>query len=276
MGLFEETIRKQFGFPSKRESLDRKIDDYRLREAMALDEAMASRQINISYLEEQIKQLERVINDNQLFIDAYERIKNLATEKVKMGSSVITSKIYDSNNNLLIEANYATIESYLVNIQKSGNTELLKRYVEQMGTILEQMWQAYTFKVIKGEGLFPCGNADFQDGLDIYSEYKKILLQLDAGYLKNEQRKSVRPNGSNIRLIVNSYNYCQHANSILYLALQKLQNALRDIKNEQANDEYIRKTITEMQTMLRSTSEYFHAKRAEEILDEISNLGKHN
>ena len=48
------------------------------------------------------------------------------------------------------------------------------------------------------------------------------------------------------------------------------------VKNEQANDEYIRKTITEMQTMLRSTSEYFHAKRAEEILDEISNLGKHN
>lgn len=274
MGLFEETIRKQFGFPSKRESLDRKIDDYRLREAMALDEAMASRQINISYLEEQIRQLERVINDNQLFIDAYERIKSMATEKVKMGSSVITSRIVDNDGKPIIEANYAAIESYLVVFQKSGNTELLKTYVEQMGTILEQMWQAYVFKVIKGEGVFPGGDSDFQDGLDIYAEYNKILLQINAGNLRNEQREPVRPSGSNITLINRVYSYCKQVNSILYLALQRLQNALRDVKNEQASDEYTKKTITEMQTMLRSTAEYFQAKRSEEILNEISNLRK--
>lgn len=274
MGLFEETIRKQFGFPSKRESLDRKIDNYRLKEAMELDEAMASRQINISYLEEQIRQLERVINDNQLFIDAYERIKSMATEKVKMGSSVITSRIADNDGKPIIEANYATIESYLVAVQKSGNAELLKTYVEQMGTILEQMWQAYVFKVIKGEGMFLGGDSDFQDGLEIYAEYNKILLQINAGNLRNEQREPVSPSGSNITLINRVYSYCKQVNSILYLALQRLQNALRDVKNEQASDEYTKKTITEMQVMLRSTAEYFQAKRSEEILNEISNLGR--
>jgi len=274
MGLFEETIRKQFGFPSKRESLDRKIDDYRLKEAMALDEDMASRQINISYLEEQIRQIERVINDNQLFIDAYETIKRLAIEKIKMGSSSIKSRIVDETGKIIVDANYTTLENYLVAVQKSGNTALLKTYVEQMGAALEKMWQAYFIKIIQGKGFFLGEDSEFADGLDIYSEYNKVVLQMKRGALRNEQRESKILAGNSITLINGVYAYSKQANSTLYLALQKLQNALRDVQNEQASDEYTKKTITEMQTMLKSTSEYFEAKRSEEILSEISNLGK--
>lgn len=270
MSLFKETIRKQFGFPSKRESLDHQIENYRINEAIALDEAMALRQESISYLEEQIRQLEQVINDNQLFIDTYESIKRIAIEKVKMGSSAITAQIVDNKGNSVIKANYATIENYFIPIQKSGNIELIKTYTEQKGEILEKMWQAYAFKVIQGKGLFPGGDSDFYEAMDIYSLYQKALININSGRLKNAQREAVNVSRSNISLIIAAHEFSQHTNSILILALQKLQNALRDVQNEQANDQYTRNTIKEMQTMLKSTLEYFHAKRDEEILDRIS------
>ena len=79
---------------------------------MALNQSLATRQQAISYLEEQIRQIESIIEDNQVFIDCYESIKSKAQEKVKLATNPLRSPIYDLNNEEIINANYCAIERY--------------------------------------------------------------------------------------------------------------------------------------------------------------------
>lgn len=272
MSIFEDAVRRQFGFPTKKESLDKKIENYRIGDAIAINEAMAHRNIDISYLEEQIRQLEKVINDNQFFIDTYETIKSEAIKKVKMGICPIKARIIDSTGKEIIYANYATMESYLVSIEKSGNPSLLADYVKGMGAILEQMWQAYVFKIIQGKGFFSTNDTEFDEGLDIYQAYIKALNSMKAGFLKNENRESVTISSTNITFINTVNKFCYQVNKTLTMALDRLKISLEKIKNTQAEDEYSKRIITEMQTMMRSTREYFEAQKSEEFFNLIEKL----
>ena len=139
MSIFEDKLRKSFGFPTKKESLDFQIRTYKIREKMALDQSLATRQQAISYLEEQIRQIESIIEDNQVFIDCYESIKSKAQEKVKLATNPLRSPIYDLNNEEIINANYCAIERYFETLKRKNiSPQLISSYLRQQSSILER------------------------------------------------------------------------------------------------------------------------------------------
>lgn len=275
MGLFEDAMRRRFGFPTQRESLDSQINNYRIQDSMAINSSLATRQKAISYFEEQIRQLERIINDNQVFIDAHETIKNKAIEKVKLPSNPLKSTVYDLNKKPLVTSNYSVIESYFETIKRqSSNPRLFSRYLEQQAQILEKMWRYYASKVIEGKGLYLSDDSDFGECYDIYLAYQEALNLMKAGRLKDENRESVNLTEIGMQFIIRSYHLCQKANSIIVNILTDFQIKLENVQSEQANDEYAKKAIEEAQAIMRSSNQYFVATKSEEFLKRLDELRK--
>ena len=275
MELFEDAVRRKLGVPTQRESLDSQINNYRIQDRIALNSSLAIRQQAISYFEEQIRQLERIIKDNQVFIDAHETIKSKAIEKVKMAINPLTSTVYDLNKKPLVTSNYSVIESYFETIKRqSSNPRLFSRYLEQQAQILEKMWRFYASKVIEGKGLYLGDDSDFGECYDIYLAYQEALNLMKAERLKNENRESVNLNEIGMQFIIRAYHLCQKANNVLISVLTDLQIKLKNVQSEQANDEYAQKVIEEAQAIMRSSSEYFAATKSEEFLKRLDELRK--
>lgn len=275
MGIFEDSFRRTFGFPTKKESLDHQIDNYRINELNSLNHTIASRNIDISYIEEQIRQIEKVISDNQIFIDNYELIKSNSIEKIKLGNSRLTRNIFDSKGNILASGNYSTLESYKASlIRRGASINQINEYVNALGNALESMWQEYANEIIIGEGFFKGGNSDADECYPIYSAYLSSLNRMNAGTLWDEKRISNKVRGINITLIIKTYTIAIKANGILNLLLQGLQNSLEILKSTQASDEYKKSVIEQTKKMLTTTSEYFGAKKSAEYFALIDSLKK--
>ena len=273
MAIFEDIVRRKLGFETKKEELDRRIGNYQINTQNALDYSIAKRNIDISRISEQIRQLERVIKDNQFFIDSYESIKAKAKEKIALGNSTIKGKIYDLNGNVLVAANYSTISSYKSSLTNRGaSPQALSSYSRQMAEVQDKMWELYTTRVIIGNGVYPVGSGDFVDGLDIFTIYTQALNMMMAGRLRNEAREQVILSERFMMLINKAYATCMNANSILTLALGKLNNALEVLNSAQTSDEYARQVILDTRKMMESTLEYFRAKKSAEYLDTIDSI----
>lgn len=275
MGLFDDIIRQGLGFPTRQESLDRNIKNYKLHELQSIEHSMANRNIAISYISEQIRQLEKVIKDNQFFIDAYETIKSKATEKIKEGNNPETIALADSKGNVIIEGNYQVLTIYQTSIAKKGiNAKLLSTYTNMLGLAYEQLWQRYANKIILGKGLYLVSGKNVDDCYDIHTIYRQAVSLMNAGRLKNEQREPVVINLQNMPFINAAYTFCMNANGILRLALQELQIRLDKLNSEQATDEYAKKLIEDTKRMMSTTAEYFKAKKSQEYLNILNGMKK--
>ena len=275
MGIFEDGVRRRFGFPTKKASLDHHIENYQVNELASLNHSIASRNIDISYIEEQIRQIEKIINDNQVFIDNYELIKSNSIAKIKLGNSRVVRDVFDSDGNFLARGNYSTLESYRTSLIKRGaSISLINEYVNSLGYAQEAMWQEYANGIIIGEGYFKGGDSETDECYPIYSAYLLSLNKMDAGFLKDEKRVSFKTRATNIDLIMKTYMVAMQSNSVLHLLMQGLQNSLEALKSAQATDEYKKNVIEETKKMLTTTSEYFSAKKSEEYFALIDSFKK--
>lgn len=275
MGIFEDSFRRTFGFPTQKESLDHHIENYRVNELASINHQVAVRNIDISYIEEQIRQIEKMINDNQVFIDNYELIKSNSLEKIKLGNSRVIMSLFDSRGKLLATGNYSTLESYKKSLIKRGASSAeISEYINALGIALERMWQEYANEVIIGNGYFKDGNSDADECYSIYSAYLLSLNKMNAGLLHDDRRISNKIRGINIELIIKTYDIAMRSNGILSLLLQELQNSLDTLKSAQASDEYKKGIIEQTKQMLTTTKEYFAAKKSEEYFTLMDSLKK--
>lgn len=271
MGLFNDKIRQSFGFPTKKESLDHNIKNYQIMEEQAFAHSMALRNLDISYIQEQIRIFEKIINDNQLFIDAYNTIKEKATDKINEGANPIMLSLKDAKGNTIIHGNYKTLKSYEDTLIKKGiGPQALSLYVFALGKAYETMWKEYARRIIQGEGFLDEGLTG--ECMDIYIEYNKVLTQINAGFLKDANRTPIKLNSRNIELIIEAYDWAMKLNTILVGCLQMLKNSLEKLNSQQATDEFAKKQIEQVRQMLASTEEYFYAKKSQEFLDTINEL----
>lgn len=269
MSIFEDKIRKCLGLDTKKEELDHEIGLYREQEVNAINYSMAKRNIDISYLEEQLRQIERVINDNQFFIDAYETIKSLAKEKIKLGDSLIVADIKDKNGNLLARGNLATLESYQNSLSRTVSFDILKVYIEELGRAAEKMWYVYADLIISGKGLFRLGGTVNDDCYDIFTQYRLVVLKMQAGNLWNENREPVQLQGRGMDLISLIYDYAMGVNGVLVGVRQQIQISLDKLNSAQALDKYDLSVIEDTKKVLKSSPEYFRANASHELLERL-------
>lgn len=273
MSIFEDKLRKSFGFPTKKESLDFQIRTYKIREKMALDQSLATRQQAISYLEEQIRQIESIIEDNQVFIDCYESIKSKAQEKVKLATNPLRSPIYDLNNEEIINANYCAIERYFETLKRKNiSPQLISSYLRQQALILERMWLFYASEVIKGKGLYKGDNSDFGECYDIYTCYCEALSLMKSERLKTANRDIVIIDEIGIFFLIKAKSNAEKFNQELIALLADLKIRITKAKSSQSDDEYAKQEIESAQTVMRSSSEYFAAVKSEEFLRKLDEL----
>lgn len=273
MGIFEDSIRRKLGFETKSEQLDRQINNYQLRDYQALEHSIAIRNMDISYYTEQLRQVEQTIKDNQVFIDAYESIKEAAIKKVSLGTSTIKDNILDSKGNIIAAANYCALASYYRTYSNSNKSpQEIMHYSMELAIILEKMWQMYVTRVIIGNGAYPIGEGEFADGMEIMTIYTKTLEFMLGGNMRDENRSAVILNERFMPFITKAHNEAERVNIILSSLMQQINNSLRLLNQEQALDEHAKNIIDETKTALKSTKEYFEAQKSKEYLDTLDQI----
>lgn len=271
MSILGDYLREKLGLPFSKEALDRKINLYKLSEEKQVNFSMAERTILISEVNERIRQLEILINNNQKFIDLYHSIKTLSKEKVKQSDSPIKDKLYDQQGNLIITANYKTISDYINSLLKQGlDSSSILYFNQELAKILKKAWTYYVYCIIQGQGELKINGIYLDECYDIYSDYSKILSLIRAGYLKDEIGNIIIINDSNIKLIINSYRMAEQVNNNLAIVLQNFKNRLDILSSAQLSDEYILKVIKETRQLLKSSPEYFKAQASHEYLEQIN------
>lgn len=269
MGIFEDKLRRCLGFDTEKESLDHKIEIYQEQQVNALNYSMAKRNIDISYFEEQLRQIEKVINDNQFFIDVYKTIKRLAQEKIKLGDSLIVADIKDKKGNLLARGNLATLEAYQNSLLKTVPFDILKEYIEELGRVKENMWYVYANIIISGKGLFMLGGTTTDDCYDIYTQYSLAVLKMQAGNLWNESREPVQMQGKGMVLVSALYDYAMRVNGFLIGVREQIKISLDKLNSAQNLDKYSLNVIENTKKVLKSSPEYFRANASHELLEKL-------
>lgn len=265
MRIFKDIIRKQLGLGTKKESLDKKIDAYCIKEINDTNYSIAIRNQLISALNERIRQLEKIINNNQKIIDLCEFIKNKSIEQIKDATSPVQNEIYNKNGEIIIKSNYKVMCDYLSSLLNKGlNTEFITFYNKQLSNVLEKNWKFYASSIINGKGSF-----NNEECYEIYTAYVKIIDLMNNGCLKNEKNISIKFNENGINLILKIYNYTFDINNFLSQSLQNLKNQLEILNFDNQSEEYILKQINETKQILKSSEEYTQAKASHDYLEQI-------
>ena len=266
MGIFADKFRRKLGLKTEKEVLDQKISHYGKGKIDAINHSIAIRNQLISSVNERIRQLEKIINDNQKFIDLCEFIKNKAIEQIKKRDSSIQDEKKKKKGRLIIKSNYKVMNDYLSSLISKGlSSEFILNYNEQLSNILKKNWMLYADNVIVNKG-----NFNNEECYDLYASYAKILDLMNNGFLKNEKNIPIKFNEKGIDLILKVYEYCNSINNFLALYLQNLKIKLNNLNSDFQSEEYILKQIDEIKQILRSSEEYTRAKASHDYLEQIT------
>ncbi len=267
MSLLGDLFRKQFGFPLKQESYDHKINNYRVSDKINVEHSIADRNVAISFVSEQIRQIKVIIDDNQFFVDSYNLIKNAAIDKVREGDCPLQETIYKIDGLPFITANLKTINDYFCVVKSNCKDYMeLQNYNLQMSKALETIWQRYANNVINNKGEFRFGTF-FDTEYSIYTAYMQIKNSLSFGKLKDCNRKTISLSSNNLELVIQASKLAEECNNILYVLLQDLNSELSILNDNQASDEYVLQVIDNTKKMMSSTMEYLKAKKNKEFIE---------
>lgn len=268
MRVFKDKLRQTFGFPTKKESLDNDIKNYRLKEKNNLENSIATKNLALSYLNEQKRQLELIIKNNELFINSFDNIKKEALEKTENGENPLENTLYNLNGQPIIKANYKSLNDYFNSQQRYLTPETLKHYNTELANILKRLWISYAEYIISNKGSFNYKNIQV-DNYKIYTIYEKMLISMNYGNLRNTKGKSVKLNGTNMMLVLDIYNYCLKVNQYLGRIYSLLEVQINKLKFSQETDEYYLKIIEETKKLMETTPEYLNAKLSDDYLKEF-------
>lgn len=269
MSIFNDKLRQAFGFQTSKEDLDQKIDNYKKHIVNDTEYSIATRKILISSVEERIRQIAIIIQNNQSMIDLYNKIKDKSIEKIEEPNNAIKVSLIDADGNIIMYANYKTLKDYLESLIKKGiSGKTIAIYNKQLGEALTKMWMFYADIIIRGKGTVDVDGQYIENNYEIYADYVKITGLMNEHTLKDENRKAIVLDLLGINLIKELYEQCEKANNQLYLLLNILENNLEQLKHDQNDDEYTLKIIEETKQILRSSNEYFQAKASYDYLKE--------
>lgn len=256
--IIKDKIATEFGFKTKKERMDNKIQNYNRTDVRNLNKLVADRQILISSLQSRINEIQKIINSYDKFLKYYDTILELAENEITKPASVIKFKLFSPNKEILAKANYKSLESVASAKKYSDIVVYLSSQLEKIKT---SMPKALASKIIASKGKIVNQEIDYKN---IYHNFILAQQMLVMGEIKE------------LTVNINSFEEMDEIRNIILARRRKLDLIYNDLSFKLSSlQEQTRKNqfdidmIEAVKESMRYSEEYIRAKASHDYLEEI-------
>lgn len=254
--IIKDKIATEFGFGTKKDRLDYKIDHYEENRISQNEQAIAIRQISISSVENGLREIKIVLDSYDKFIKYYDDMISLAEKDITRDDSIIKFKLWNPNQEVIAIENYKMLD-IIAHLKKHNN--IIVFLVSQLEKILNVGPKKLIIEIINAKG-----NYSAPSSKDIYHYFCLAQQMLHLGEIKglNANLNSFEE----MEIIAEHILARKRELSLIY---NELSCELDQLQKLTANNRSQLDEIEKIKALMKSSEEYFQAKASHDYLEEF-------